>query len=248
MTQELFEPIVALPSRAAWPHRFPDADIHASESRVKKHDLYGAAKAGDVEASVELVLDVLNADAIERLRRYRKQSPVIVPVHGIEGVSANTIPAVMAACLCDELGFDLEATIVQTTKAAHTGASGWWRLQSHALFNGEVVPGRDYILVDDFLGMGGTLANLRGYIEAKGGAIIRAQALTGKPRSAKLALQTSTLQALRDKHGEIEPWWRAEFGYGFDALTESEALYLGRAEDADTIRRRLAQAASEGDR
>jgi hypoxanthine-guanine phosphoribosyltransferase len=248
MTPEVDKPIAALPSRNAWPRGFPDADIHAPESRVKKHDLYGAAKAGDVEASVELVLDVINAAAVERLRQYRKLSPIIVPVHGIEGVSVNTIPAVLAACLCETLNFDLETAVVQTTKAAHTGASGWWRLQSHALFRGEVVPGRPYILIDDFLGMGGTFANLRGYIEAKGGMAIHAQALTGKPRSAKLALQTSTLQALREKHGEIEPWWRAKFGYGFDALTQSEALYLSRAEDADTIRRRLAEAASEGDR
>jgi len=74
------------------------------------------------------------------------------------------------------------------------------------------------------------------------------QALTGKPRLARLALQKVTLAALRAKHGDLEPWWRAGFGYGFDALTESEALYLGRAEDADAIRKRLADAAHEGDR
>jgi hypothetical protein len=49
------------------------------------------------------------------------------------------------------------------------------------------------------------------------------------------------------KHGDdLETWWRAEFGFGFDALTESEARYLLRAEDADTIRRRLAEAEHEG--
>ena len=46
----------------------------------------------------------------------------------------------------------------------------------------------EYVLVDDFVGMGGTLANLKGYIESKGGKVLAAVCLTGKPHSAKLAL------------------------------------------------------------
>ncbi|HSO84653.1 phosphoribosyltransferase [Thiocapsa sp.] len=247
MPTRLDSPIQTLPLRATRPSSFPDADIHAAESRVKKHDLYAAAKGGDATASVGLVLDLLDEASIESLRRYESRSPMIVPVHGLEGVSANAIPAVLAVCLSDRLGFDLSTEIIRTSKAAHTGSSGWWRLKSPALFGGEVTAGRSYILVDDFIGMGGTFANLRGYIEARGGAVVHAQALTGKPYSAKLALQASTLQALRSKHGDIETWWVAQFGYGFDELTESEALYLLRIEHADAIRRRLAQAESQGD-
>ena len=65
--------------------------------------------------------------------------------------------------------------------------------------------------------------------------------------SAKLALQASTLRALRSKHCDIETWWVAEFGYGFDKLTELEAFYLLRIEQADTIRRRLAEAEPKRD-
>lgn len=155
----------------------------------------------------------------------------------------------MGVHLSESLGFALWTDVVQISKAGHTGASGWWRLRSPALFSGHVEAGRTYILVDDFIGMGGTFANLRGHIEARGGCVLGAQALTGKPRSARLALQENTLTALRKKHGdELETWWRAEFGFGFEALTESEALYLLRAEDADTVRRRLDEAAHEGDR
>ncbi|EIC19768.1 hypothetical protein [Thiorhodovibrio frisius] len=46
-----------------------------------------------------------------------------------------------------------------------------------------------------------------------------------------------TLQALRDKHGQIEPWWRAEHGYGFDTLTESEGRYLLPIEHAECATR-----------
>jgi len=55
----------------------------------------------------------------------------------------------------------------------------------------------------------------------------------------------STLTQLRGKHGaELEIWWKNTFGDGFDCLTESEVCYLHRAENADTIRARLAEARS----
>ncbi|WP_200244072.1 phosphoribosyltransferase [Lamprobacter modestohalophilus] len=237
-----------IPLRTPWVSAFPDVDIHADESKVKKHPRYPAAKAGDTAASMDLVLDLMNNAAVNRLRHYQSRSPVIVPVHGIEGISANTIPAVLAVCLADTLGFEISTEIVQTSRAAHTCSSGWWRLKSQALFSGEVASDRPHILVDDFIGMGGTFANLRGLIEAKGGQVLHAQALTGKLRSAKLGLQPETLRSLREQHGDIEPWWRTEFGYGFDALTESEALYLLRIEQTDTIRRRLAEAEPKSDR
>jgi len=42
------------PPRAAW-NKFPDVLIHASESAVKQHPHYQAAKSGDAEAAEALV-------------------------------------------------------------------------------------------------------------------------------------------------------------------------------------------------
>ena len=124
---------------------------------------------------------------------------------------------------------------------SHTGANGFWRLARQAEFDGPVQPGREYVLVDDFVGMGGTLANLKGYIESHGGRVVAAVSLTGKPHSAKLALTSERLHELRTKHGqELESWWLNRFAHTFDALTESEARYLARTETADTIRDRIA--------
>jgi hypoxanthine-guanine phosphoribosyltransferase len=110
-----------------------------------------------------------------------------------------------------------------------------------------VASGRDYVLVDDFVGQGGTLANLRGYALSGSAEVIGAVTLTGKGYSAKLNLSPQTLHSLRDRYEtEFEGWWRQSFGYGFDKLTESEARYLLRAENAHTIRDRIAQARSEG--
>jgi hypothetical protein len=122
-------------------------------------------------------------------------------------------------------------------------------LARQARFEGTIVRGDEYVMVDDFVGMGGTLANLRGHIETNGGKVVAAVALTGKPYSAKLCLEQRTLGELRAKHGtELENWWQARFAHAFDALTESEARYLARSPDADTIRNRIVAAEQAGNR
>ena len=128
-------------------------------------------------------------------------------------------------------------------RLAHTGADGFTRLARQASFAGDVEKGRCYVLVDDFIGQGGTLANLRGHVEAQGGAVIAATVLTGKPFSAKIALDTEMLDLLRSNHASLEPWWKERFGFGFDCLTQSEARYLVKSADADSIRNRILAAA-----
>lgn len=152
----------------------------------------------------------------------------------------------MAELLDERMGLEVEERIVQANTVGHTGASGWGRLARPAVFDGEVASGRDYVLVDDFVGEGGTLANLRGYALSGGAEVIGAAAFTGRGYSAELVLSPQTLHSLRDRYGkELESWWRQSFGYGFAKLTESEARYLLRAENVDTIRDRMAQARSE---
>lgn len=51
------------PPRLPW-NGFPDVSIHASESAVKQHPRYPAAKSGDAEAAIVLVHDTLNPDQV----------------------------------------------------------------------------------------------------------------------------------------------------------------------------------------
>ncbi|MEO8297906.1 MAG: LPD38 domain-containing protein, partial [Burkholderiales bacterium] len=72
-------------------------------------------------------------------------------------------------------------------------------------------------------------------------------ALTGKQYSAKLAPDDSTIDQLRDAYGSIEPWWRSEFGHGFDGLTESEARYILKSgASPESLRDRVAAARPGG--
>jgi hypothetical protein len=226
-------------SRSAWSGCEPDVLLVADESAVKKHGSYRAAKQGSDQAASDLVCHFLAARAVRAFAALVSAEQTLVAVHAYEGQVINAIPAAMADWLASRFGAELDRSIVQINRVGHTGADGWHRLANQALFDGPVEAGRPYVLVDDFVGQGGTLANLRGYLMAGGGIVDGFIALTGQRRSATIALPQATLRALRDKHGTLEPWWFAQLGFGFDGLTKSEAEYLLRVEDADRIRDRV---------
>ncbi len=150
-------------------------------------------------------------------------------------VAADRLVADMANPLC-----------VERIHSMLTGYPAVELVAVHALETGGVTQGQHYYLVDDFVGQGGTLANLIGFIHSGGGVVLGATVLTGKPYSVKLAPDTASIQSLRNKHGqELEEWWRQQFGFGFDHLTRSEARYLEQTSNAQTIRDRLIAAGLE---
>ncbi len=242
------------PPRVAW-EAFADVVLLAGESQTKQHSAYHDAKArGDAVAATNLVnslVDETGIAAVGTLIGAVSQSgnPILVSAHAWESQGLNAIPAALTRLLSECLGFPRETAIVQTNIVSHTGADGYGRLARQACFDGPIEAGREYVMVDDFVGQGGTLANLRGWIEKQGGLVVGAIALTGKPYSAKLNPSQEQLHELRQKHGaDFEQWWKEHFGHAFDCLTQSEARYLARSPDVDAIRDRLTAAKQGGGR
>lgn len=222
--------------RSEWRNMFPDVVIHSSETAVKKHPMYEAAKAGDVEAAMHLIMATINDDAIENLIDIGSAwEPVLISVHAEERVGVNAIPEVFADLLSHMLDWEVERDVVQANVVNHTGASGFSRLAKQAFFEGIVKP-EVYVIVDDFIGQGGTIANLRGHIEIQGGLVLCATTLTGKPHSAPLFQNPEQLNALRSKHGHLEKWWKDRFGFGYECLTASETRYLINTPTSERIR------------
>jgi len=161
----------------------------------------------------------------------------------------NAIPEAMAEVLGSCLSWNVEHQVVQTNIVSHTKADGFSRLAKQAAFEGDVESGHSYLLVDDFIGQGGTLANLRGWIIKRGGRVVGATVLTGKHYSAKLALEKTQIHELENIHGQkLRQWWINRFGFDYDCLTSSEARYLIRTPSADRIRNRIVAAVEERSR
>lgn len=238
----------ALPIRLPWPPDFPDVVIHTDVRTRDRHPSYAAAKAGDAEAALVLASDLLSPNGIVSLQEIiGNRSTLLLPVVADELTGFNAIPDAMAQVLGNELGTPVIAgEIVQTNKVGHTRAPAFQRLVTPATFEGQVQPGANYVLVDDHVGLGGTLANLRGYVEARGGEVIAITTLTESRDARIISLQPATRIVLWERHGQaLDDLWQSQFGYGIDCLTEVEALNLCRQHSVAAIEDFLAQAAVE---
>lgn len=218
-------------TRVAW-QDFPPVFIFCPLGTAKNHPKYEAAKMqGSDAAAYELVKDITPKQKISELSQILEdRSAHILPIHAIEEFGTNKIPAALAFYLANKLNCELCSDIVQANKPQRTGKRAFYRLSQYPFFDGKVVKGQNYVILDDTLSMGGTLASLRGYIENKGGNVILAIALTGHSGAASLNIKDAMLNAIRDKHGdELNEWWKSEIGFGLDKLTQGEAGHLKKA-------------------
>lgn len=230
--------------RASWASDFPRVPFAAALGSAEKHPDYAAAKSGDIDAAKRLVDDIVTEEALNRVGEIIGEGePVVVPVIAEEATGANRIPAAYSAKIAKHFGLPVDPAIVQTVRAYHTGANADHRLANHAVFDGEVESGKEYLIVDDTMTMGGTLAGLRGHIEENGGQVVGGTTLTGFGDSGQLALAEKMRQDLWKKHGApLDDFLQQEFGFGIDALTQGEAGHYRKAVSLEAIRDRIAAA------
>ncbi len=251
-TEETGDGNVRLFSRRGWDESFPDVVTGGLLGTASSHADYSAAKAGDAAAAARLARDVVTPAFVDDVRAALPEGskPVVVPVVARENSGNNKIPRAAAEVLAARLGLQVDDQLVQADKVGRGQGDAVYRLANQPGFAGTVKAGQDYLLIDDTLTQGGTLAQLKTHIEDAGGRVVLATALTGKAYSRKLALSPDTLASVRDRFGSIETWWRGQFGYGFEGLTESEArsiLSLDRKRlSPDGLRDRIAAAGVRG--
>lgn len=228
-------------SRSDSPAATPDAIIGSTLGSASKHPDYAAAKGGNVAAATRLAVDLVTPEMAAKVAAALGGArPRVLPVAAEESSGRNKIPRAVAEVLAARLGLETTTGIVQANRARRTGLDGLDRIFAPVDFAGAVEPG-DYLLVDDTLTQGGTFAALASHIREGGGNVVGVVALTGKQYSAKIQPSPEILATLRQKHGDLEDQFRAATGYGFDALTESEARYLARFEPAERLRDRIAE-------
>ena len=230
-------------TRLPWPAGFPNVVTQrAPDSPVRLKDQPGdwTAKTNDtIDAAYRVVQAMMDPSQTARLRAIiGARQPVIVAVRADEG-GVNALPIAYAEALGAALGFPVDDDIVQVTRTFRSGAGSVHRLLARAEFDGRVQAGQDYVIVDDDVAQGGTLADLRSFIEWHGGHVIAASTLIGAAGSQVLALTADTLSLLRDRFGVAETDFRGAFGHGYDGLTESEARAILGLGTVDAFRDRV---------
>ena len=208
---------------------------------LKSHTGYSDAKSGDEKAAARLISD-LAADFIGRIKDRLPSDVIYVAPHAQEAAGDNAIPQVFAAACGMVAQGHIDTDIVQVTRVFHTGADPMERMSLRAEFEGTVTPGSRYVLVDDVINMGVTLAELANHVRGRGGIVLAVVALVNAGRIKRLQPARKTIRELERRHGngiaEI-------FGIVPGALTANEANYLIGFRSTDEIRNRLAKAKKE---
>ena len=238
---------IGIGERAPW-GAFPKVVRNGDLGALQDEPEYLAAKGGDREAALNLVDRLVTDDTVSQIKAViGNDRPLLVPVLAVEDAGTNKIPLAMAEVLADRTGLDVELGIVQREKVSRTGTGSDHRLAFNPTFEGSVQPGQKYLILDDTLTMGGTLASLRGYIENRGGKVVAASVMTAHPGAVDLAAKPAMLAAIAQKHGPaMDTFWKETFGYGIDHLTQGEAGHLKAAPSVDAIRTRIVEARNAG--
>ncbi len=145
-------------------------------------------------------------------------------------------------------GFEVDQSIVQTNKPQRTKKDSPLRLALRPEFSGEIEAGRDYILLDDAIGQGGTIAELRYFVESNGGRVVAVSALTSGIFSNKLSIRSETVAKLEEKYGrEKLERFLDEFNTAgrIEALTEKEGRFILGQLSLDALRNRILADAQE---
>jgi DNA repair protein RadC len=150
--------------------------LMTSPAALKAHPDYEAAKAGDRAAAIRVASALSKADRIQALAADHPGA-VLVPVRAEEATGNNQLPAALADVINIATGLKVDHGIVQSVRAHRTGQGHLYRMTHRPKFNGDVTEGQEYIIVDDLAAMGGTLAEMRHYIETHGGIVVDAVTL-----------------------------------------------------------------------
>lgn len=212
----------SMPATAPWSENIGDAMVHTNLPAIKGKyaELHAKAKAGDVAAASDLVKAVVKRERVKELAERYPNAIVAFP-HAEEASGWNKIPALYA----DEfaaVGLDI-VDMVQANRPHHTGSDKVGRFVRRARYDGEVEAGREYILVDDHITMGGTLRDLKDYIESKGGKVVAVSALSASAGGTKLTPTEEQIKAIEEAgitNEQLKNLGIADNVYG---ITKSEA-------------------------
>jgi len=221
-------------------------------AKMKSHTDYVAAKAGDTDAAYRLVNSILSGEEQKRkIAELARKYPdaVLVAVHAEEKLGRNKIPLLLMAQISKMTGIEYSSDIVQTNKVGRTGSDSMHRLAYRPKFDGKVQAGRRYILLDDVITVGGTLSELRCFIESKGGKVDCLVTVAAARHGTNFALSNTTRYELESRYGilQLEKFLKEYDLYGgkIGYLTESEGRTILAAGSLDSAGDRIAKARRE---
>lgn len=218
----------------AWEKNFPRGYGHTSIAYLKRCLGFEDAKKGDLDAAQFVVSRCVKQ---HRLCALRKQFPdaVLLPVLG-----KNRLPLALAQIIGLPIWFNV--FLLHTVSRKYLCA--FQRLLHKPVFTGRIQCGVAYILVDDVITQGGTVAALREFVLVRGGKVVAVVALAYAIGSHDVAPAKKHLVRLILKFGSalIQLLQILNVAYSVQELTNSQARYLLRFGSVRNMMKKLAVA------
>lgn len=225
-----------------WPDDFAPATVFTSYDELKKFPGYYHAKKGDLQKAIKIVDNFVTEQNTSHLLAEFPDA-TIVPVAAREKIGVNYLPLALAIRISSLTGMEYSDEIIAINKAMRTNQKGMYRLLNRSVFSGQVTRGKKYIIADDMIAQGGTINDLRKFIEEYGGIVVHAIAIASGFKkidnldSKFLKIMHSTVSALYAKFGKAINDIISYYGISnqIEELTESEALYILGFPDVETF-------------
>lgn len=200
-TEEVKKPVIV---RTAWSQPTGKVEQHSTAVGLSKTPEYQAAKAGDLDAALKIASTLINPGKVREVNNLlaTEKNVRVVPVRSFEAEGRNQIPAAFAELMAKENGWTVDRDIFQINRPERTSKGALERLFAQPVFDGKIDPKATYVLVDDMVSTGGTLANLKGFIESQGGKVAAVHSLRGTKFSTNLALSPETKAGIEKAYGE----------------------------------------------
>lgn len=212
---------------------------------------------GDTDAAIRAVEKFIDRTTLEKISQHLCgiTTYVVAPAKPPDA-RRNVLALTFAEIIAQELELEVADCIFQYPRAKRDRNGNFvFRIANSPEFFGDVVADADYVVVDDVLTYGGTLAGLRAYIEYNGGRVICMSTLAGNPPGeVPIAVPRNAIAALsRVANGKLDEFFLEVLGYGLDCFTEREAGKLRsllRKEwkqnfSLDSLRKRIIRARHE---
>lgn len=245
--------------RVPWEADFPNVFVNcmwksANAKRVclADHALYSAAKGQrDMDASLDLLDDLVIKDTITKLRELEEKcgaKPKLIAPAAQPSDSNNVLAIGYANWLGHELDWDVEDGVFQIKDFSKDKLNGWVRIAHRSTFYGEIDKTSPYVIVDDVITLGGTLADLRSFILGKGGRVIGMSTIASKDGSdVQIRLDNDNQTKLEKSYGsDLAKFCHELLGFDHKGFTGAEAdRVLGCSGYVD-LRKKIVRGRDEG--
>ncbi|MBX4992305.1 putative AlgH/UPF0301 family transcriptional regulator [Rhizobium binae] len=245
--------------RVAWEGDFPDVFVNCKWKSpdpkgvcLKEHALYSAAKGQrDMDAALDLLDDLVVEGTLRKLRELELKAGVkpklIAPAAQIDETN-NALAVGYANWLGHQLDWEVDESVYQMKDFSRDRLDAWVRIAHRSTFYGEIDKKTPYVIVDDVITLGGTLADLRSFILGKGGRVIGMSTIASKEGTdVQIRLNADQEAKLEKQYGsDLAKFCDELLSFHYRGFTGPEATRVLGCSGYVDLRKKIVRGRDEG--